>query len=135
MTGNPLQDLYANTRIISDRYRFIDVINRYEKQKTETTVPMELHVLRIGDIAFAFNRFELFMDFQHRMQARSPFEQTFVIQLTSQPDMDRGSYLCTERAFEARGYSASLFDITVSPKGSQQLVEATVSQLKTLYEE
>ena len=135
MTGNPLQDLYANTRIISDRYRFIDVINRYEKQKTETTVPMELHVLLIGDIAFAFNRFELFMDFQHRMQARSPFEQTFVIQLTSQPDMDRGSYLCTERAFEGRGYSASLFDITVSPKGGQQLVEATVSQLKTLYEE
>ena len=134
-TDDPARDLAVNTRIVYNRNCYLDVIARYEEQKTETTVPMELHVLRIGDIAFAFNRFELYMDFQHRIQARSPFEQTFVIQLTSQPDMDRGSYLCTERAFEGRGYSASLFDITVSPKGGQQLVEATVKQLKELYAE
>ena len=116
-----------------DIHGFRNVIFRWEQQRTDKTMPMELHVLNIGDIAFASNRFELFMDFQHRIQARSPFEQTFIIQLSSQPDMDRGSYLCTERGFEGRGYSASLFDITVSPKGGQQLVEETVKQLKELY--
>jgi len=130
VTDDPLNDLYHNTRIISNRNRFLNVLKRYEDQKTETTLPMELHVLRIGDIAFASNRFELYMDFQHRIQARSPFEQTFIVQLAGP-----GSYLCTDRAFEARGYSAIVFSIQASPKGGQDLVEETVKQLKELYAE
>jgi len=129
-TDDPLSDLHHNTRIISNRNRFLDVINRYEEQKTCTTLPMELHALRIGDIAFASNRFELYMDFQHRIQARSPFEQTFIVQLAG-----AATYLCTERAFEGRGYSAIVFSILASPKGGQQLVDETVRQLKELYME
>jgi len=32
---------------------------------------MELHVVCLGDIAFTTNRFELYMDYMHRIQARS----------------------------------------------------------------
>ena len=134
-TDDPMADLEKNTSIVSNRNRFLNVMKRYEEQKTVTTQPMELHVLRIGDIAFATNRFELYMDFQHRIQARSPFEQTFIVQLCGQPDENPGSYLCTERAFEGRGYSAIVFSIQVSPKGGQQLVDETVKQLKELYAE
>ena len=96
---------------------------------------MEMHVLRVGDISFASNRYELYMDYQHRIQARSPFEQTFVIQLCGQPGEEGGGYLCTERAREGKGYSASVFCGTVSPQGGQELVNETVRQLKQLYEE
>ena len=136
-TDDKEADMVKNTAIVSNRNRFLSVIKRYESQKTTTTRPMEMHVLRIGDIAFATNRFELYMDFQHRIQARSPFEQTFIVQLVGQPNECAlgGGYLCTERAFEGRGYSAIVFSIQTSPKGGQQLVEETVKQLKELYAE
>ena len=110
---------------------------KYEDQKKDKKITMEMHVVRLGDIAFATNRFELFMDFQHRIQARSPFEQTFIVQLVGQPYecSNGGGYLCTERAFEGRGYSAIVFSIQVSHEGGQELVNETVKQLKDMYEE
>ncbi|MBO4733997.1 MAG: Fur-regulated basic protein FbpA, partial [Clostridia bacterium] len=39
----------------------------------------------------------------------------------------------TERAAKGRGYSANLFSNKVSPKGGQQLVEATLEELEKLY--
>ena len=98
-------------------------------------LPMELHVLRIGDVAFATNRFELYMDYMHRIQARSPFAQTFVVQLTGVPGADGGTYLATERGVADKGYSACLFCNLVSPEGGQQLVNETVTVLKDIYTE
>ncbi len=94
---------------------------------------MELHVIRIGDIAFASNRFELYVDFQHRIQARSPFEQTFIVQLSGEPYSDGGTYLCTERGEWGKGYSASMFCNIISPQGGQELVEETLSVLNELH--
>ena len=131
--GDPIENFKENTKLISNRKRHLNVIRNYETQKEHPDMPMELHVLRLGDIAFATNRFELFMDYQHRIQARSPFEQTFIVQLCGQPGEEGGSYLCTERAEKGKGYSAILYSVTASPKGGQQLVEATVKQLKELY--
>ncbi len=133
--GTPKERLDANSSLATGRNRFIDIINRYQTQKTDPKLPMELHVLRIGDIAFASNRFELYMDFQHRLQARSPFAQTFIVQLAGQPGASGGSYLCTERGAWGRGYSASMFCNLVSPQGGQELVEETVSVLKKIYTE
>ena len=116
--------------------RFAEIIERWHKQKQQPKLPMELHVLRIGDVAFASNRFELYMDYQHRMQARSPFAQTFVIQIAGQPGDDGGgSYLCTERAAWGRGYGASVYCNLVSPQGGQELVDRTVEILKQIYTE
>ena len=93
---------------------------------------MEMHIVKVGDVAFATNQFELFMDYQHRIQARSPFVQTFIVQLAAQPGMNNGSYLPTERGVWGKGYSASIFDNVVSPSGGQQLVEETLKELNRI---
>lgn len=131
--GTPRERLQANSILAASRNRFRRIIDRYQLQKTQPKLPMELHVLRLGDIAFASNRFELYMDFQHRMQARSPFEQTFIIQLAGQPGADGGTYLCTERGAWGRGYSASMYCNLVSPQGGQELVEETLKVLQELH--
>jgi hypothetical protein len=131
--GTPLEQLRSNSILLAGRNRCRRIIIRYETQVAEPKLPMELHVLRIGDIAFAANRFELYMDFQHRMQARSPFEQTFIVQLCGTPGADGGTYLATERGEWGRGYSASMFCNVVSPQGGQELVEETVKVLKDIY--
>ncbi len=133
--GSPKERLHKNSILVAARKRLKRIIERYEKQKDEPKLPMELHVIRIGDIAFASNRFELYMDYQHRIQARSPFEQTFIIQLAGQPGKDGGTYLATERGVWGKGYSASMFCNIVSPEGGQELVEETVKLLKMLYNE
>lgn len=129
VTGTPLERLRHDSALASRRSRFQRIIDRYDLQKKEPKLPMEMHVVRIGDIAFATNRFELYMDYMHRIQARSPFEQTFVVQLAGDGG---GSYLPTERGKENRGYSANHYSCQVSPEGGQELVEETVKILKEL---
>ncbi len=133
-TDDPEADFKYNTKILSDRKRFNAIINRYEKQKTKKDIPMELHTVRVGEIAFATNPFELYMDYQHRMQARSPFIQTFCVELCAPPEACVGTagYLCTERGEEGKGYSAIIFSCQVSPEGGQQLVEETLKSLEEL---
>ena len=87
---------------------------------------MGAHVVQIGDVAFATTRFELYQDFMHRLQARSPFIQTFVVQLAGEEGCN---YLATKRAADARGYSASMFCNMVSADGGQQWVESTLKVL------
>lgn len=74
------------------------------------------------------------MDYMHRIQARSPFSQTFVVQLAGTPT-DCSGYVATERGAWGKGYSASLYCNQVSPQGGQELVEATVATLKAIYTE
>ena len=131
----PLENLKNNSIIMSKRGRYRRILNRYEKQKTEPTLSMEMHTVRIGDIAFATNQFELFLDYQHRIQARSPFIQTFVVQLTAQPNHDNGTYLPTERGLWGRGFGASVYDNQVTPAAGQMIVDETVKSLKKMAEE
>ena len=133
-TDDKVYDLKWNSIEISRRNDKNTVVERYKSQKNNPTLPMEMHVVRVGNIAFATNQFELYMDFQHSIQARSPFEQTFIVQLCGQPGRRSGSYLATERAVLGRGYSANLFSNLVSPKGGRQLVEETLLELNKLYD-
>jgi len=104
-------------------------IMRYEDIKQNPDLDMDAHVVQIGDIAFATIRFELYMDFMHRLQARSPFIQTFVVQLAGD---EGGNYLATKRGAEAKGYSASMFCNMVSADGGQQWVENTLNILNDM---
>ena len=104
-------------------------IARWETQDADPYLPMECHAVGIGDMAFATNRFELYMDFMHRIQARSPFTQTFVIQLAGE---EGGTYLPTERGVANKGYSASIFCNQVGPEGGQVLVDETLRMLRSL---
>ena len=107
--GTPQERLFHDSMLVASRNRCRRILARFEEQKAEPKLPMELHVVRIGDIAFASNRFELYMDFMHRIQARSPFTQTFVVQLAGVPGPDGGTYLATERGAWGKGYSASRY--------------------------
>ena len=111
------------------RNRNVQAIQRYENYDQDPTLDVMTHVARIGDIAFATTRFELYMDFMHRLQARSPFLQTFVIQLAGD---EGGSYLPTHRAVANKGYSASIFCNQVGPEGGQEWVEACLDMLNTM---
>ena len=104
-------------------------LQRCEDVKKVPNLEMLSHTVQIGDIAFATIRFELFQDFMHRLQARSPFLQTFVVQLAGAPG---GNYLATKRGAEASGYSASMFCNMVSADGGQQWVDNTLEILNEM---
>jgi hypothetical protein len=129
--GDPWEQLYNNSKTRSRRGRIGGLLKRYELQSKEPYLTTDIHVVRIGDIAFASNRFELFMDYMHRIQARSPFEQTFIVQLVVDKN-GTGSYLATEKAIANKGYSATPYCNQVSPAGGQELVNETLKVLKDL---
>ncbi|MEX2512237.1 MAG: hypothetical protein WD398_04980, partial [Cyclobacteriaceae bacterium] len=51
--------------------RGLVVKERYELEKKEPKMPIEVHVLRVGDAVFATNPFELYLDYGMQMKARS----------------------------------------------------------------
>lgn len=106
------------------------VVDRYQQQQAGRPEPytMELHALRLGDVAIATNDFELFTDYGVQIKARSPAVQTFVIQLAG-----AGTYLPTERAVRGGGYSAIAQSNRVGPEGGQVLVERSVELIGTLW--
>lgn len=103
-----------------------NVLHKYKQQFETPTVDFETHALAIGDVAFATNKFELYQDFMHRVQARSPFVQTFVTQLTGD---GAGSYLATKRSEENKGYGSSIYCNWVGHEGGQQWVEGVLEHL------
>ena len=50
------------------------VVDRYHQQEAGTARPyeMELHTIRVGDVAIATNDIELFTDFGTQMKSHSP---------------------------------------------------------------
>ena len=101
------------------------IVRNYENRDKLPKVPMEFHALRIGDVGFVSERYEYYFEFGQRIQARSPFIQTFVIELAGGTD---GGYLATERASRNGGYGTR-FLCPVSPKGGQEIVEAAIAEL------
>ena len=90
---------------------------------------MELHALRLGDVAIGTNPFELFTAYGAQMKARSPAVQSFVVQLVGS-----GGYLPTELAVKGGGYSAVIQSSNVGPEGGQKLVDETVGEWRKLWE-
>ena len=107
------------------------VVERYEAEKAGAsgTFEMELHTLRLGDVAIATNPFELFTDYGVQMKARSPAVQTFLIQLSG----SSGGYLPTPRAVAGGSYSAVIQSSRVGPEGGQELVDRTVERFNKLW--
>ncbi len=117
------------SRYESVRRRNENILKTYEIQDQDPVLPSVCHAVRLGDIGFATCRYELYMDFMHRLQARSPFIQTFVVQLAGDED---DMYLATKRAQANKGYSASLFDNPASADAGQHWVEAMLESLQAL---
>jgi hypothetical protein len=106
------------------------VVDRYLQQEAGAVEPytVEVHVLRLGDIAICTNPFELFTDYGIQMKSRSKALQTFVVQLAGS-----GTYLPTDRAAAGGGYSAIVQSNRVGPEGGQVLVERTLKLIDTLW--
>lgn len=120
----PWDNKESDYGIVKINERLLDI---YVNQDKHPFYNVELHVIRLGDIAIASNPFELFVDYGFCMKGRSKAKQTFVVQLSG----DYGDYLPTKRAVQGGQYSA-LVSI-VGPIGGQILVDATVSLINSMW--
>jgi hypothetical protein len=109
--------------------RGLSVRERYELEKKYPKFPIEVHVLRIGDMAIASNPFELYLDYGTQIQARSPAIQTFIVQLSG-----GGTYLPTKRSIAGGAYGAVPASTLIGPEGGQELVEQTLKIINSLWQ-
>ena len=106
------------------------VIDCFDGVEPLSPVLAELHFIRLGDAIIATNSFELFIDYSHRIKARSQAAQTIVVQLAGR---GYGSYLPTERALKAGGYGANPAVCPVGHQGGGELVETTLDAIAELF--
>jgi len=100
--------------------------NRYENPLP--SVPAEMNVLRLAEIAFVTAPFEDLLDSGHRIKGRPGRQAKFVVQLTA-----GGSYLATNRAAQGLSYGAVPASCLVSPAGGQCLVDEAVGVLEGMF--
>jgi hypothetical protein len=122
-----LQNPDNRMRATLDRERA--VVQRFEEGDKLPPYTIELHTLRLGDIAIATNPFELYLDYGVQMKSRSPAEQTFLIQLAA----GSGKYLPTPKGIEGGSYSALPVSNRCGPEGGQVLVEETVRAIRAFW--
>lgn len=131
-TDDVYGDFKKNTTQSLAISKYRNVMERYEKD--DDYYDIEMHIISLGDVAFFSNPFELYIDFQHQVQARSPFVQTFGIQLAASKNDDDVGYLCTEDAAENMGYSANIFSCNASHKGGDVIVKEALETLNEHYQ-
>ena len=102
---------------------------RYEMEKIQPRMPIEVHVIRIGDVVIATNPFELYLDYGIRIKGRSPAVQTFLVQLTGS-----GSYLPPSRSVAGGSYGAVPASTLMGPEGGQELVEKTLEMINSVWQ-
>jgi hypothetical protein len=105
------------------------VVDTFEGRYIPDPVPVELHVLRIGEVALATNPFELYLDYAMRIKAQSPAAQTITVQLAA----GTGWYLPTARGVDGGGYGSMPAVSKVGPEGGDELVEATLAAIGELF--
>ena len=120
------------TSLNSSEGRCHRVLRRAEECKTQPKLPMEFHALRIGDVGFVSEQYEYYFEFGQRIAARSPFTQTFVIEMSAIIDGGTTGYLATERATKNGGYGVGPLSCPLSPQGGQEIVEAAIASLNEL---
>ncbi|MBO7146806.1 MAG: hypothetical protein J6W81_03560 [Lentisphaeria bacterium] len=102
------------------------VITRYETQ--QKFIPMELNVVRLGDVVFATNTYELYLDYGDRIKGRSKAVQSFLVQLAS----GTSTYLASKRS-GTTGYGSAPASVLISYEGGDTLVEETVKAINELF--
>lgn len=107
-------------------YRRVEA--RYEHQKNHPTVPAEIHVVRLGEIVFASNPFEYYLDFGIQIKVKNPALQTFLVQLAGP-----GTYISSQRAVQSGGYGSVPASNPVGPEGGEILADRTVQLIRSLW--
>jgi len=111
-------------------YVHAGLISRYRYQQFAEMFTIESHIVRFGDVAFATNPFELFLDFGNRLKARSYAAQTFVVQLCC----GKGGYLPTEKAEKAGHYSAYITSGNVGHEGGDLMIREQLKEINEMFE-
>jgi len=120
---------YTDITIAHTRFkRGASVHERYKLEQTSPKLAVEIKVIRIGEMAFATNPFELYLDYGIQMKVKSPATQTFVVQLAG-----GGSYLPTQRSINGGAYGAVPASTIFGPEGGKELVAKTVEMLNSLW--
>ena len=107
-------------------------LERYELQQTVATLPVEVHVIRIGDLAIATNPFELYLDYGIQIKARSKAVQTFLVELASPGG---AGYLPTQRSVQGGAYGAIPQSTLIGPEGGRVLVNRTLELIESLWDD
>ncbi len=110
---------------------YAGTLKRYEVQQKVEIDTIEVHFVRFGDIAFATNPYELFLDYGNQMRARIKAKQTFLIQLCC----GSKGYLPTEKAEAGSHYSAYVSSGITGHAGGDMLVRKTISEVNKLFAE
>lgn len=108
---------------------FAGTMARYEFQQNHDIHQIEIHIARLGDVAFATNPFELFLDYGNQIRARSKAKQTFLIQLANGGD----GYLPTKRAEQGSHYSAYVSSGITGHQGGELLVRKTLQKINEMW--
>jgi hypothetical protein len=116
---------YEITSTYTQARRGQSVKERYELEKVQPELPVQINVVRIGDIVIANNPFELYLDYGERIKARSSATQTFIVQLSN----GGYGYLPTSRSIAGGAYGAVPASTQVGPEGGQELVDSTLQMI------
>lgn len=102
---------------------------RFEQQQRQPDLQVEMHALRLGDVAIVTNPFELYLDYGMQIKAHSPALQTFVVQLAGP-----GSYVPTARSIAGGAYGAVPGSTEIGVEGGQAVVDWSVKTIRQLWQ-
>ena len=102
---------------------------RFEVQQNMDMFDVEVHFIRLGDIAFATSPFELFLDYGNQIRARSKAKQTFLVQLCC----NSCGYLPTEKAEKGSHYSAYVSSGQAGHEAGDLLVRRTLTTINSMF--
>lgn len=119
---------YKELSTTYSRYKWsVESIERYHFEQQNPKLPVEVKVIRIGDMAIATNPFELYLDYGIQIKTNSPAVQTFVVQLSN----GASGYLPTARAIAGGAYGST--GTRIGKEGGPELVDKTVEMLRSLW--
>ena len=121
---------YTGITAVYRRMKWYETVeDRFKHQQSQPKLPIEIHVLRLGDTAFATNPFEYYVDFGMQIKARSPAIQTFLVQ-----HVGSGTYLPTLRAVSGKSYGAVPASTPIGPEGGRELVQKTMEIINSMWD-
>ena len=104
------------------------VLARAKEQDTVKEYTFEMHVTRIGDVAFVTCPFELYLMYGQVIKARSAAEQTFIVEKCGS-----GGYLPTLTSENSVGYSGGINVGKVGHEGGYRFCDLAVECINGMF--
>ena len=104
------------------------IVARGKDQDERPNLPIEMHVVRIGDVAFVSNPFELYLAYGQSIKARSAAKQTFIVEKCGSQ-----GYVPTPAAENARGYGGGVNNGEIGHEGAYMYCDEAVSHIGRLF--